>query len=270
MLNWQGAAEEPVRTARYLGVDIAMIDARQAAELVAARPASAPFTYVVTPNAAHFTRLIRLKDARFRAAYDDAGMRLLDGQMPRFLARLLFSLDIPHAAGSDVTLLLLQHHLDAKDGVTVIGGSEAMIERLRQRFGLRRLAHLNPSMGFIEHPHEVAKCVDFIVEHSSRYVFFVVGSPQSEYLAHMVRRRGGAVGCGLCVGSALNFASGEVARAPDVLRKTGMEWAYRLARNPFGHARRVFVDSMPIFRIALEARFGLGNFRERKHHDDRV
>lgn len=245
---------EAVPEVVYLGVPIARLDVAQAAARIAERPADAPFAYVVTPNAAHFTRLNELNDSRFRDAYDRAWLRLLDGQVPRVLARRLFGLDLPHAAGSDVTLELLQHHVRPDDPITVIGGNDALRERLMARFGLSRIALHVPPMGFIRDDAAVAACMDFVIAHPARYVFIAAGSPQSEYLARAIAARGGAVGCGLCVGSALNFATGLVPRAPAFLRRAGLEWAYRLARNPLGHARRVFIDSAPVLLTALKAR----------------
>jgi len=258
-----GAAREVI----YLGVSISLLDAAQAAQAIASRPAGAPFTYVVTPNAAHFTRLIRLGDARFQDAYEHAWMRLLDGQVPRALARLLFGLNIPHAAGSDVVDLLLKRFIRPDDKVTVIGGSEEMRARLANQFGLANVAMHIPPMGFIRDEAAVEACLAFIEANPARYVFFVAGTPQCEYLARMVQLRGASVGCGMSVGGALNFSVGLVPRAPLALRRAGLEGVYRLMRNPVGHARRVFVDSFPIFTMAVQARirpeaFGMGNRRK--------
>jgi len=237
----------------YLGVSLALLDAAEAAARIAAREPFLPFGYVVTPNAAHFTRLVKLGDERFRDAVDHAWLRLLDGQTPRLLARLLFGMRLAGASGSDVTALLLARHLRPDDAITVIGGEPALPHALTERFGLSRVAQHIPPMGFIRDPDAVDACIDFVLAYPARYVFLVTGAPQSEYLARMIQRRGDVVGCGLCVGSGLNFSAGILPRAPRALREAGLEWAYRLARNPVGHARRVFVDSLPIFSIALAA-----------------
>ncbi|MEP9366386.1 WecB/TagA/CpsF family glycosyltransferase [Xanthobacter sp. VNH20] len=248
------AAEAPIREVPYLGVRISCLDVPAAAARIAARGADAPFAYVVTPNAQHFVRLGRLKDARFADAYDHAWLRLLDGKTPRALARRVFGLDLPHAAGSDLTAYLFAHHIAPGDSVTVIGGGEEMRRRLMDRFGLKAVNLLNPSMGFITKPEEVEACVDFVLAHPARYVFFAVGAPASEYMARMVEKRGGAVGTGLCVGSSLNFVTGIVQRAPEFYRKFGLEWLHRLMLNPRGHARRVFVESMPLLLMVADAR----------------
>lgn len=248
------AGEAPIREVPYLGVRISCLDVPAAAERIAARGADAPFAYVVTPNAQHFVRLGRLKDARFADAYAHAWLRLLDGKTPRALARRVFGLDLPHAAGSDLTAYLFAHHISPGDSVTVIGGGAEMRRRLIAQFGLKAVNLLNPSMGFIAKPEEVEACVDFVCAHPARYVFFAVGAPASEYLARMVEQRGGAVGTGLCVGSSLNFVTGIVQRAPEFYRKYGLEWLHRLMLNPKGHARRVFVESLPLLLMVADAR----------------
>jgi N-acetylglucosaminyldiphosphoundecaprenol N-acetyl-beta-D-mannosaminyltransferase len=67
---------------------------------------------------------------------------------------------------------------------------------------------------------------------------------------------GGAVGTALCIGSSLLFVTGVVRRAPLLFRRLNAEWAYRLMQNPRGHARRVFLESLPVLWIALKALLG--------------
>lgn len=265
-------AQAPIKEITYLGVPISCLDVPAAAERIAARGATAPFAYVVTPNAHHFVMLGRLKDERFADAYAHAWLRLLDGQTPRALARRVFGLDLPHAAGSDLTAHLFAHHITPDDSITVIGGSDELRRRLTERFGIKTVSLFNPSMGFIKKPDEVEACVDFVLAHPARYVFFAVGAPASEYLARMVDKRGGAVGTGLCVGSSLNFVTGIVQRAPEFYRRYGLEWLHRLLLNPRGHSRRVFVESLPLLLMVADARrnpaaYGMGDAHKGAQHD---
>lgn len=234
------------------GVRIARLDVAGAAEAIAGRAPEAPFAYVVTPNAQHVVRLYR-GDAPFRAAYDGAWLRLCDSQIMRLLVRLLFRQHLPSAPGSDLTAHLFAHFIRPDDFVTVIGGNDELVRRLRDRFGLTRLALHEPPMGFSADPREVERCVRFVLDHPARYVFLAVGAPQSECLALAIRDTGRATGVGLCVGSSLLFVTGMVERAPPLFRRLALEWLFRLALNPRGHARRVFVDSMPLIGIALSS-----------------
>lgn len=242
------------RTETFLGVPIACLDVPAAARHIAARPAQAPFSYVITSNASHLVRINELKDPRFIAAFKDAGLHTLDGAVPHWLARHLFGLDIALCPGSDLTAELFEHVIAPSDAVTVIGGSAEMKRRLMERYGLKTVNLHVPPMGFIDNPEEVEACISFVVSHPARYVFLVVGAPRSEYLAHLIFQRGAAVGTGLCVGSSLNFLTGLTQRASPAFRHLGLEWLYRLIQSPSTHIQRVFVDSLPIFLTAVKAK----------------
>ncbi|MGQ3674498.1 WecB/TagA/CpsF family glycosyltransferase [Xanthobacter sp. TB0139] len=237
----------------FLGVPFACVDAHGAAGLIAARPSGAPFEYVVTPNASNLVRLNELKDPKFIEIYRHAWLHTLDGSIPRALARKVFGLHIPLAAGSDITSELFNHFIQPDDPITIIGGGEEMLQRLRARYHLTNVHMHVPPMGFIKKPEEVEKCVQFVLDHPARYVFFVTGSPRSEYVTQIVHQHGEAVGTGLCVGNSLNFLVGLSVRAPEAYRKRGLEWLHRMMQDP-KMVRRVLVDSMPIFLTATKAK----------------
>jgi exopolysaccharide biosynthesis WecB/TagA/CpsF family protein len=193
-------------------------------------------------------------NALFTQPHRSAWMVLNDSKILSLLATKMFKEPMPLAAGSDLTAYMFHHCIRPEDPITVIGGSEEVEQRLRAMFGIASLARYNPPMGFYRDPVEIERCVDFILAHPARYVFLSVGAPQSETLALRVLARGGATGVGLCVGSSLHFVTGVVKRAPAIFRRLNLEAAYRLAQNPRRHARRVFVESLPVLWIALRAR----------------
>lgn len=239
----------------FLGLPINDWDADAAAKAMAARGADAPFAYVVTPNAQHLVSLSRDQGV-WREAYAGAWKRLCDGHVVQRLARLILGIRLPHASGSDTTLLMTRHHIRPDDAVTVIGGGERLERELRAQFGWRNLSVFDPPFGLLKDVAAQDRCLDFIAAHPARYVFFTVGSPQSEYLASRAAARGGLTGTGLCVGGSLLFATGLIKRAPGWIRQLGLEGLYRLAQRPKGHFRRVFHESLPIILILLKARCG--------------
>lgn len=244
----------------FLGVPFTPLGLAEAAASIAARPLGAPFVFVTTPNAHHTVTCAR-GDKRFSVAHDKAWLVLNDSRILRLLSHRLFAQDLPMAAGSDLTVELFQNYIHHEDPITVIGGTDEVERRLRTQFGVQTLARFNPPMGFYKDPTEIERCVDFILQHPARYVFLAVGSPQSEVVACRMLERGGAVGTALCIGSALLFVTGVVQRAPRIFRSLNAEWAYRLLQNPRGHARRVFVDSLPVLWLALKVLFGSAHER---------
>jgi N-acetylglucosaminyldiphosphoundecaprenol N-acetyl-beta-D-mannosaminyltransferase len=234
----------------FLGVPFTPMCLQDAASRIVERDPAAPFCYISTPNAQHVVG-VEHGDPRFSAGQDGAWMVLNDSKILSLLAGGLFEEPLPLVAGSDLTAYLFRHHIRPEDSITVIGGSDEVERRLRENFGVRSLARFDPPMGFDRVPADIERCADFILAHPARYVFLAVGAPRSETVALRVVTRGGATGIGLCVGSSLHFVTGVVKRAPAVFRYLHLEAAYRLIQNPRRHARRVFVESLPVLWIAL-------------------
>ena len=241
-------------TIDFLGLAIDDLGDREAAAAIAARPEAAPFAYVVTPNAQHLVSLSR-DEGVWREVYSQAWMRLCDGRIVQPLARLLFGLRLPYASGSDLTLRLVTDHIGPDDRITVIGGGAVVEQALRQRFGWTALSVFDPPFGLLTDSRAQQACLDFLRAHPARYVFFTVGSPQSELLALQARRSGQLTGIGLCVGSSLLFATGLVKRAPVLFQKLGIESLYRLGQRPRSHLRRIFIDSLPVVLLLARARW---------------
>lgn len=238
---------------RFLGVTFTPLPLDDAVGRIIARDPAAPFAFVVTPNAQHVVAA-HSGDDRFAGPQKQAWMVLNDSRILRLLSRLLFGRDLPVAAGSDVVLRLFERGVPADASLTLIGGDAEVEAILRRRFGIRSVARFTPSFGFWKDPAEVEQCLAFVRANPARYVFLIAGAPQSEGLARRLAETPGVTGIGLCVGSALNFLTGRIRRAPQWVQQANLEWAWRLALNPRGHFRRVFVESAPILWIALMER----------------
>ena len=233
-----------------LGVEFAGLGAEEVVRHLAARPAGAPFAYVVTPNADHLCRLASRPE--LRRLYDAASLRLLDSRVVARLARLLGLPAPPVVTGSDLTAALFERGLVApSDPVAVLGGPERSADALRARFGLTRLAHHNPPMGFDRDPVALEQAIRFLEGNPARFAFLAVGSPRQEIVAEALVRRGKATGIGLCIGSSLLFLTGDERRAPRLVQRAGLEWAWRLSGDPKRLARRYLVDSPKVLRLLM-------------------
>jgi len=240
-----------------LGLDFDNLDLARAASWIAARPAGAPFGYVVTPNADHLVRLSR--DPSLRTIYRGAMLCLLDSRVVAGVAAL-FGLVIPAVVpGSDLTAWLLAHHLEPGERITIIGLSPDWLPGLVARCGLAPPAHHNPPMGFDRDPVAFAEAIAFVRANPARLVFLAVGSPRQERLAAALAASGDITGTGLCIGASLEFLAGACRRAPPLLRRLSLEWLFRFAGNPRKLFRRYVIDSPVV--IALLARQRLAGRR---------
>ena len=240
---------------QLLGLDFADLDVAAAADLLASRPATAPFGYVATPNADHLVRLHRCPE--LRPLYQSAMLILLDSRVVALVARLI-GLPAPAVApGSDLTALLLARHLGAGERITIIGLAPRWLPRLAARYGLARPAHYDPPRGFEHDPPAFRSAVDFVLAHPARFVFLAVGSPRQEMLAAAIQATGRAYGAGLCIGASLEFVAGAQPRAPVWMQHAGLEWAHRLGRDPRRLARRYLIDNPPILPMLLRERVAM-------------
>jgi N-acetylglucosaminyldiphosphoundecaprenol N-acetyl-beta-D-mannosaminyltransferase len=232
---------------RLLGVEFAGLRPEDVVERLAARPASAPFAYAVTPNADHLIRLSARPD--LRPLYEAAALRLLDSRVVARVARAFGLRPPPVVTGSDLTAALFGRVIAPNDAVAVLGGPEEVAAALAARYGLTRLVHHNPPMGFDRDPAAVETALHFLETHPARFVFLAVGSPRQEVVAEALVRRGKATGFGLCIGASLLFLTGGERRAPRPVQKAGLEWAWRLAGDPKRLARRYLLDSPQIVQL---------------------
>jgi exopolysaccharide biosynthesis WecB/TagA/CpsF family protein len=241
-----------IRTIPLLGLEFADLDVAAAARWLARRPASAPFGYVTTPNADHLVRLHRRPG--FLPLYRGALLRLLDSRVVARVARLA-GLAVPRVApGSDLTEALLRRHVAAGEQITIVGLRDEVLPALVARCGLAPPAHYDPPMGFEHDATALHAAVEFVLTHPARFVFLAVGSPRQEILAAAIAATRQATGVGLCIGASLEFLAGAAQRAPVWVQHAGLEWLYRLAREPRRLARRYLRDCPLVFPLLLRER----------------
>jgi exopolysaccharide biosynthesis WecB/TagA/CpsF family protein len=94
----------------------------------------------------------------------------------------------------------------------------------------------------------------FVVEARARFTFLAVGSPQQEMIAAAVAAMPGATGTALCIGASLDFITGRERRAPRLMRRLSLEWAYRLLSDPRRMWRRYLVEGPRVFIMAARFR----------------
>src|SRR3984957_20286939 len=206
------------------------------------------YGFAVTPNVDHLIRFH--SDAAFRALYADSTYVLLDSRFLSHLFALTRGARIAVCTGSDLTAQLFARVMRPDDTIVLIGGARSQAKMLADRYGLEKLRHFNPPMGFINDPAAVEECLQFIESNSPfRYCLLGVGSPQQEILAQQLKARGKARGLALCVGASINFLTGAERRAPRWIQRIGAEWIFRLAGDPRRLAKRSLVRGPRVFAL---------------------
>lgn len=231
-----------------MGLPFSTMDIDSAVDAVAARASipGARFAYVATPNVDHVVGLAS-EPAR-RPLYESAWLLLNDS---RVLSRLAAhaKIELPTATGSDLTARLFDDVIDRREPVTIIGGDEATIAELKQRYGLTDVRWHRAPMGLKQKPAAIVRAAAFAAAQPSRFTFICVGAPQQEMIAYAISQRADARGVGLCVGASLEFLTGHKQRAPHWMRAAGLEWLHRLASEPGRLWKRYLVDGPKVFSL---------------------
>ncbi len=238
------ASAPPGDAIRLLGLDFANRPLPEVAATLAARPADAPFAYVVTASSHQLVRLSQ--EAALRPLYEGAALRLLGSRVVFKLCRML-GLPAPVVIpGCDLSAHLFAQEIDRDEPVALLGLRPDGVAKLKARTGLRRVDDHNPPAGFESDPAAFEQALRFIETHPARFTFLAMGAPQQCLVADGLRQRGRATGVGLCIGEGLLTLSGQERRAPGAIQQLGLEWAWRLAQDPRGLARRYLVESPAI------------------------
>lgn len=125
----------------------------------------------------------------------------------------------------------------------LLGGSEKMLKTLQQKLGERfpkaKIAGVySPPFG--QWPEdEFERICGRIRESGASLIWVGLGCPKQERWIgeHMEQL---PAGCYFGVGAAFAFHAGMVQRAPQIFQKTGMEWFYRLCKEPRRLWKRYF------------------------------
>jgi exopolysaccharide biosynthesis WecB/TagA/CpsF family protein len=242
--NWAGADRR--RSARhiwFLNSAFDRISFDTAVDRITERDPAKPFAFVVTPNVDHLVRLRR--DGVLAPLYAQAWLTVCDSRVLELIAALSGE-TVDVTPGSDLTERLFDTAIQPDEPITIIGGSQDVIDGLKLRYGLTNIRWHEPPMGLRNNPDAIAACAEFVANNPSRFVFLCVGSPQQELVAEACLERGDCTGVGLCVGASLDFLSGQARRAPRWIQRARLEWLHRLAEEPKRMWKRYLVEGPKI------------------------
>jgi N-acetylglucosaminyldiphosphoundecaprenol N-acetyl-beta-D-mannosaminyltransferase len=210
--------------------------------------------WVLTPNLAILRAIAR--SAGVRSLVAGADLVLADG-VPVLWASRLQGTPLPQTVpGSSLVFSLAAGAAQRGASIFLLGGNPGVAEvaarRLRDRCpGLAVAGTLSPPFGFEHDPAELRRIREALAAARPDIVFVGLGFPKQERLIAELREtlpRAWFLG----VGIALSFAAGDLARAPVLLRRLGLEWLYRLAQEPRRLYRRYLVEGLP-FALRLFA-----------------
>lgn len=216
----------------------------EAACQLLARPG---FDYAVTPNAEFL--LSAQRDASFRALLGGASLTLPDGVGVVLAGRILGTPVPGRVAGIDFADALLARLAGTDTRVFLLGAGPGAAEQAAARLTTRHpgLTICGTCHGYFSHSESEA-VAQTIRDAGTDLLLVCLGSPrQEEWMARFGPLTGAKLAIGL--GGALDVWSGRVPRAPLSWQRLGLEWAWRLLRQP-QRIRRVLPLPLVLLRAA--------------------
>lgn len=208
--------------------------------------------YVVTPNVDHVVRAEHSESLRDAVAA--ASLSLADG-MPLIWMSHLLGTPLPEkVSGSDLVGPLLERASQRQWSVYILGAAPGVGQRAAERLSSRlvglTIAGVDaPPIGFDKDSKMDDQVVEKVRVAAPHLILVALGCPKQEVWMHRhLHRYAPAVALG--IGATVDFIAGEQRRAPRWMSRVGLEWFYRLAREPRRMASRYLVrdrEIVPIF-----------------------
>ena len=228
----------------------------EAMDAMATKVKSKTVGYVVTPNVDHVC--VSETSDLMAEVYENAFLSLPDG-MPLIWMSKLRKRPLPEkVSGSDVIWPLLRRCAVEGFSTYFFGASKETsaiaIEKIRAELPTLKVVGASSPMYSLDEPgSELLASLEEIRSLRPDVVIVAMGNPKQE---HFLLRQQLVYGPGFAIGlgASLDFIAGTVSRAPTWMSDAGVEWLYRLTKEPKRLWHRYLVQDRAIVGIFLRDR----------------
>ena len=211
-----------------LGVQFDDVSRQEAAEIGAQLLAEDKFHYVVTPNPEFI--LAAEKDAEFLSVINGADLVLADGIGVVYSAKIMGTPLKERVPGIEFAADMLACLNERKGRLYLLGAKPGVAEKAGEKI-LEQYPDIvlcGTRDGYFK--DEEAVLLE-VAAAQPDLLFVCLGAPKQEkWMARWGKHTGARLAIGL--GGCLDVFAGNVERAPEAWQKAGMEWAYRLKKEP--------------------------------------
>jgi N-acetylglucosaminyldiphosphoundecaprenol N-acetyl-beta-D-mannosaminyltransferase len=187
-------------------------------------------------------------DPEYASVLDSAALSLIDGWGVRWAARRAGCREAERVPGVDLVLNIAARCAENGRRMFLLGAGPGVAEE-----AAARLVEVHPGLviagchGGSPRPEDDNAALDLIAAAQPQVLLVAYGAPSQEaWIARNTSRLPDLVAIG--VGGTLDYIAGRVARAPAWMQRAGLEWLYRLVRQPW-RARRMAV--LPAYAIQV-------------------
>ncbi|MGH2481024.1 MAG: WecB/TagA/CpsF family glycosyltransferase [Ktedonobacteraceae bacterium] len=240
-----GVRVDRVSQAQTLDLLMAMIARRRASEI------TLPCQQLITVNPEFV--MAAQRDSTFRETINAASLVVADGIGVVWATRYLKAPTPERITGVDTLVALAQRCAEAGYRMYLLGAAPGVAEEAATR--LQSLApglHIVGTYAGSPAPSEEASIIERVRVAQADVLCVAYGAPaQDLWIARNLARLPVALAVG--VGGAYDFISGRQRRAPRPMQRLGLEWLYRLYREPWRWRRMLALPRFAL-RVILKGR----------------
>ncbi|MEG4265970.1 WecB/TagA/CpsF family glycosyltransferase [Microcoleus sp. Pol12A4] len=223
-------------------------------KIIAAASAGKPMS--VSALAVHGV-MTGVLDSTHRYRINHIDLVLPDGQPVRWALNWLYHTELPdRVCGPNAMLQICERAAEEGLPIYLYGSQASVLEALSrnlcQRFPKLIIAGTQPSKFRHVSPQEKQEIAQEIRNSGAAITFVGLGCPRQEVWAYEYRDDLSMPL--IAVGAAYDFHAGNLAKSPDFLSKIGLEWLFRMMKEPRRLWQRyVFLNPLYIWLFLLQA-----------------
>lgn len=239
---------------KFLNTEIDNVTMSEAVQKIEQLILSKKTSYVVTPNVDHIVKLET--DKEFQEVYKEAALILTDGMPLIWISKMKKTPIKEKVSGSDLFPEVCKLASQKGYKLFLLGAAEGIAakaaENLKYRYnGLNVVGTYSPSYGFEKKEDEIKQIIRIINEVKPDILAVGLGAPKQEKFLYNFRNELN-VPVSLAIGASIDFEAGNVERAPEWMQKSGLEWFYRLFKEPKRMFKRYLIDDIKIFKMIFK------------------
>lgn len=244
----------PAAKADIAGVPVDVVTTADVLDFVKSRIRGRQPAHIVTVNAEYI--VLAQRDRAFLGVLRQADLATPDSTGVLWALRRQ-GISVPYrVGGSDLIWSLSLQAAEFGHRIFLLGGRHGVAERAG-----RRLRDIYPGLCIAgtyagsPSPREEEDIVHLIRRSEADILFVAFGAPQQDlWIARNLTQTG--VACALGIGGSIDYVAGTAVRAPVWMRQAGLDWLWRLIRQPWRWRRMLALPRFVWLVLRLRGRSG--------------
>lgn len=232
-----------VQRVNIIGVRISVVNFNSALSYLFENMKTARGNYICAANV--HTTVTAHEDESYRLVQNNSFLTLPDGKPLSIIGKKKGFTTMDRVTGPDFLEEVLRRTENTELKHYFYGTTQdnldAFLNKVRELFPRLNIVGAEPSVFRPLSKEEENELIYRINKTKADFVWIALGAPRQEIFCNKLSKKTNAVW--VAVGGAFNVISGVIPRAPQGLQDHGLEWLYRLSKEPRRLFKRYFVTN---------------------------